>query len=470
MNRLLPRPGQGAALLCLALSACASKRAGERGPGVTEDLGPASESVLVDAGVDAGDAGPDVTIEDTLGDADLDALEAVIHQARTKPEAPPRGLRFGVIERGPGRSWALAIFNDGDEPSQVVADIRLLRFEVVVPSKKQPVTCRLPESLFPDHVDRRVQVTLEPGEALVQPFDPRLYCFASAGQTRLVPGAFVRPYFGWPEKTKTVWRGGKREPVKLEQAPPFVATRLAPPNARHELTQEELCKSPHAEKTKGAAKATTSDAPTADAGAAEAADEHCVKSLEGEPFALRSEYKEWSSTRLEEDRPARENPGPLEIQMTQGSDAEAERTATVALRLKNRTKTPRQVYFRRELVSFEIMGPDGLSTCDAQPDLRAPDRQAFTQLGRTGSLEVTSRLIELCPQGAFARPGLYLVHARFDATEAGDELGLDAFVGRVVSLEPAAVRIRTGELPFLRKRAMRTVELERKDAPVTEPR
>ena len=41
---------------------------------------------------------------------------------------------------------------------------------------------------------------------------------------------------------------------------------------------------------------------------------------------------------------------------------------------------PQHVYFRREFVSFEVSGPDGMTICDPQPDGRAPDRQAFTLL------------------------------------------------------------------------------------------
>jgi len=59
-----------------------------------------------------------------------------------------------------------------------------------------------------------------------------------------------------------------------------------------------------------------------------------------------------------------------------------------------------------------------------------------------------SRLIEMCPAHAFARPGLYLVHARFDAVDSGADLGFKGFMGRLVSEKPALVRVREGELPF----------------------
>jgi hypothetical protein len=121
--------------------------------------------------------------------------------------------------------------------------------------------------------------------------------------------------------------------------------------------------------------------------------------------------------------------------------------ATVQLELRNRGAEPRYVYFRRELVSFEVVGPTGLAECDPEPDRRSPDRQAYERLAPGQSVTVHNRLVELCPRGTFGVPGLYLVHARFDATHDGAEFELGAFVGRVSTERPVAVRIRTGAHP-----------------------
>lgn len=349
--------------------------------------------------------------------------------AEEKAEAAtPPSLTLRVSERGPGRPWSLGIANTGSEAAVLAADPRLLRLEVQVPGKKKKETCQLPPELFPAKADKRTLLLLEPGEGVEQQFDPRLYCFAAGGQWQLVPGAVVTPRFGWPEKKKTVWRKGKKLEETPKQDAPF-AVLPAP--------------------AKGKSKPD-------DAGG--------VKELSGEPFALKSDYAEWSRTRLEADKKASEE-GPLVIKMVQGSDAQAERSATVQLTLQNRSKHAETVYFRRELISFEVMRPDGLVTCDPQPDSRAPDRQAFTRLGPGGSISVVSRLVELCPTGTFGSPGLYLVHARYDATESGDDWNIDAFVGRVVSSSPATVRIRTGEHPFLQKRVLNRAKAPKKPAP-----
>ncbi len=334
-----------------------------------------------------------------------------------KPNPAP--LAFEVSERGPRLPWRMSIENTSDAPVRLVADPRLLSFEIEVPGKRKTERCHLPSGLVPSRPDARTYVVLGPGEGVVHHFDPRLYCFAAGGQWRLVPGAVIRPRFGWPEKTKTVWKHGKKVPVDVEQKPPFVAQTFD----------------------------KDSDEIDEDSGSG-------TKELASPTFALRSEYARWAKTRLEQDR-SRLDKAPIQMRLTQGSDARAEINASISLALKNRSKRTQRIYFRRELVSFEVMGPNGLVTCDAQPDLRSPDPQAFLTLRAGRSMTITSRLVELCPRGAFARPGLYLVHARLDAAVDGNEFGIDAYTGRVVSELPATVRIRTGDQPFLKRRPMR---------------
>jgi hypothetical protein len=352
--------------------------------------------------------------------------------AAQQSEPPP--LDFRVAEIGPRQPWSMAITNRSEHPVEIMADPRLLWFEVIVPGKRKTQTCRLPKELFPSRAQRRHSVVLRPQEAIVHSFDPRLYCFSNDGQWRLVPGALVTPHFGWPEKTKTIWKHGKRVTVKVPQKEPFVAEVI-------ESSPKEASKLP------------------GDIGDGPDVKGQSIKEVQAVPFALVSAYAEWSRTRLERKR--KEQEGPFQLKLTRGSDAEEERSATIRMSIKNRDKHSHYVYIRRELFSFEVTGPDGMVTCDPEPDYRAPDRQAFFNMtpGRTVSL--TSRLVELCPRGTFARPGLYLIHARMDPNRRGREFDLDAFVGRIVSYDPVSVRIRTGERKRMAKRpAMRRVIVE----------
>jgi hypothetical protein len=356
----------------------------------------------------------------------LTTARSAVADGKAEPEetaAPPvTGLDLRVREHGPGRPWTMELANRGEDGAWVAADPRLLWFDVQVPGKKKKTTCKLPSELFPKHADARTLLLLDPGEGVEQRFDPRLFCFDAGGQWQLVPGALVTPHFGWPEKKKTVWKHGKRVEETPKQSPPFVAK------------------------------------PATEDGGGKSDESNGLKQLDAEPFALRSDYAEWSRTKVDADKKPPDDT-PLEMTTVQGSDAEAERNATVRITLKNRSKHSVTVYFRRELVSYEVMRPDGLATCDPQPDLRAPDRQGFTHIGAGHSITVVSRLVEMCPTGTFGQPGLYLVHARFDANEAGDEWDMDAFVGRVLSHGPATVRIRTGEQPFLQKRRLYRVKV-----------
>ena len=332
--------------------------------------------------------------------------------AEDAPASPPK-LDLSISERGPGMPWRMRILNQGDEPVRLATDPRLLWFDVKVPGARKKTTCRIPKGLFPFRVDPDFAVVLEPDRAFALEFDPRLYCFAAGPQKKLVPGALVTPHFGWPEKTKTVWRKGKRVKKKLDQFPPFAV--------------EPVAEETDVEKTKG---------------------------IVGTPFALRSTYADWTGhTPLpKEGEGEKPDPTPLALTMSRGSDARAERTATVAVKLRNRSKRSLRVYFRRELVSFEIMGPDGLVVCNPKPDDRAPDRQAFLRMRPGRTMTIHSRLVELCPRDTFGRPGLYLINAWLDATDAGHRFGIDAFTGRIPTTRPAAVRIRSGTKPFLIKK------------------
>ncbi len=335
-----------------------------------------------------------------------------------KSETPE--LSLTMRERGPNLPWQMTLANQGASSQKVVADPRLLWFEVEVPGKKKTATCKLPKDSFPTRIDRRTVVTLAPGEGVEQSFDPRLYCFSAGGQWQLVPGALVTAHFGWPEKKKTSWKKGKRvvTPAPKQKAP-FVA----------EPADDK------ADDTEGS-----------------------TKEIVAQTFALRSDYARWSEHGI---KPDHEDESPIEMSTVQGSDAQAERTATIRITLKNRSKETQTVYFRRELVKYEVMRPDGLATCDPQPDSRAPDRQAFLRLRPGRSISATSRLVELCPTGTFDKPGLYLVHARFQATETGEDFDLDGFVGEVASRGPATIRIKTGEQPLVRKKRMRRVNVVR---------
>jgi hypothetical protein len=96
-----------------------------------------------------------------------------------------------------------------------------------------------------------------------------------------------------------------------------------------------------------------------------------------------------------------------------------------------------RLFVRRELLTFEVIGPKGGTTCRMHPAQRAPDSSAFTSLGTGGSTTLVTRLAEVCPLDTWTEPGAYSVSARFDSNQSGAEHGMDAFIGTGVTTAPA---------------------------------
>jgi hypothetical protein len=371
---------------------------------------------------------PPAAKEPALPVYDPKLVREALDRTASSPDGRDRlGLRLAIVEQGPEAPWLVAVVNRGSEPLHVLFDLRTLSLEVLPKAPAEdttkkvkraakppkPILCALPKDIAPTKRDPLFELRLDPGEAVIDAFDPRLYCAPDKGVSPFAPGATVVPRLGFAEKTKTVWKKGKRETKIVEQTAPFVA---------------ELAERKPPEPAPAAA-AEKSDDETL------AFEKHAVKLLVGQSLTLGEEY---------ETKPEPDEHKSLELVLARGSDASTEREATITVSLLNRSPRAQTVYFRRELVSFEMSGPTGLVECDAGPDSRAPERLSFATIAPGARLNATSRLIELCPTGALRVPGLYLVHGRYDNREGGEEFGLSAFRGRVVSERPALVRVRKG--------------------------
>ncbi len=354
-------------------------------------------------------------------------------------KALKQALRLKIVDLGPDERWRVTLANLGQSPVEIAADPRLLSFEAHVPGKAQPVRCRLPEALLPraNHVRRRA---LAPGEQYSFSIDPLMYCFETGDQTILVPGTFLTPTYGFPEKTKTRWSWGRKYEERLEQEAPFLAsypthdqlTPAGPPPVGDSQSEQDE----HAD---------VAPAPSASASG--------LKQLLGEGFALRSEYQGWAKARTNKhalgDRPRKE----LKLSISGGSDAPSARDVSVTVKIENQSELPQRVYFRRDLVSFLVQGPDGEHQCSpSSAELRAPDKQAFTTIAPGKSASFTTQLLEFCPAASFARAGFYYVSAVLPATSPGVYPDEDVFTGKLAASKPRAVRLHKAELPFLLRR------------------
>jgi hypothetical protein len=305
--------------------------------------------------------------------------------------------------------------------------------------------CRLPVDLLPKDVEPRLNVTLAPNESVAQMVDPRLYCFAAGEQKQLVPGARVATHLGWPElPDKTTWRGGKTAKTPVPQPPPFVAHQ-----AEVDIEMAVQARTT-ALKVAGSARRPKGGPKPSPASLGVPLPAGVDKQLRGPELVLQDTYSQWSSKARDPSASAPDE-SPLEIRVVQGSDAKTEHEATVQVTLHNRSRKKALVYFRREFITYEIVGPAGTLGCDPSPDTRAPDREAFVSLAPGASKSYSVRLAEMCPRDTFDMPGLYLVNATYDATESGAQWNLSAFTGTVSSTKPANVRIRIGELSILQK-------------------
>lgn len=344
-------------------------------------------------------------------------------------------LTLAVSEDGPNQPWTVTLANRGREPLGFIADPGLLWLEVAVPGRP-PQSCVLPEPLRPTGMQRKSVLVLQPGEQYSRRLDPRFFCFAELGQVLLVPGAKVTPHFGWQRETVPPPRGRSAArrataAASLTRAdvPPFVAWRTGeavastePAPAAPDLSAEEA-----AEGEEQSAAAAAWRMPS-----------EGLKSVQGSTIELPPSYSVWAGTLK---RPLTRD---IELVMLAGSDAEDERSAAITFGVLNTLDRPQQIFVRRELLSYEVQGPDGFFECPGS-DVGSPDFASFSTLPPHGAERAVVRLIEVCPRRSFARPGLYEVTAKLSAKWSGQDLGMDAFVGQLEVSRPAFVRVRSGD-------------------------
>jgi len=330
------------------------------------------------------------------------------------------------------------VTNTGTAPIGVVADPSLLWFEVAVPGKALPVTCRLPPPLWPKTTRRRAVTQLHPGERFSRRFDPRFFCFEDIRQKVLVVGARVTPNFGWPLETKEVRVKGKRTTVTLPPRPPVVAWALpaAPVEGAAGAPSEPLAEG-------GALPSGSVPLESDESEPAWEEPEEGLKYASGAAIVLAPSYAAWAPLS------AGESEG-LQLRMRAGSDAEDERSANVTIAVANGSSKTEHIFVRRELVTYHVVGPDGSFDCSPN-EVGPPDSASFTRLAPRANDLMVVRLVEMCPRSALSRPGLYEVTASYTSHWSGQAFGLDAFVGTLTTPYPALIRIHSGDQPsFLR--------------------
>jgi hypothetical protein len=307
--------------------------------------------------------------------------------AKTAP--PPANVSL-VIDAPMTRGvWTMRVTNDGDVPVTLVADARLLSFEVTPRGARTSEHCELPAEMRPQD-DLGRPIVLPPKRTYAERFEPRLYCLESRKLEALAAGSMVVARLGWTGKTA-------RPP--LEVAPiEGMEAQVAP--------SKSIASGP----------VVLPDEPT--------------------PVRVNRDLAEGRAPRVET---------VLALEAPRSVDAASKNEIALTLSLVNKGHRAAIVRFRPETVGFEVLGPGGADHCGWSARASAPTGDLFTTLAPDGSVALTVMLADYCPTRTFQQAGFYVVRASLDTRKAsGAEIGLRSFDGQVIATAPTLVRLRHG--------------------------
>lgn len=345
-----------------------------------------------------------------------------------EPELPDPEVRLTVVAPSARAPWTLRIENEGAHPVRVPADLRLLRLTVesgdtMAKRPPKPVICAAPTGLRPDGFPERNALLLGPGDAYVETFDPRLFCFGKDAK-HLTGGALVRAHYGWD-----AGKGAK----KVE--PPYAAEGTELPAviaARKQLTAPAMVLSympsdlddpappPSPEPKAGG------DLPPA----GEAGDPGDERPRRDEPPVVD------------------ENAPRLVLTGSGWADAVMGYKVAITVTLTNAGHRAALAAVRSRAVGFRVEGPGGVFRCRPSAAAHTIAREGFQTLRPGGAASLTVLVEEACGRELFRQPGLYRVTPSLHLHESGSELGLAAWTGVLHAREPTLVRVATGPEPF----------------------
>jgi len=383
------------------------------------------------------------------------------------PEPPVRLQLLAPSATGP---WLMRVDNHGEQAVRVVADVRMLSFVVKTPATKKgkrrrrarTETCNGPKAFgLERHFPADRQLVLLPGESYVEQFDPRLICFGKQAEL-LVPGAKVTAMLGWkPNKRR-----------RKMSAAPFAADDAASPRKFRPLrrlkaesvTLDDSTPVVYGNDVKGrsegepAAKAGDGKAdPAKKAGNADAAGDNTASG--DKPKARQPTVGEPKRT---QDKTTPDALG-ARLALTASHYADARRPTEIVLSVQahNAGQRPLFIAVRDRMLSFAIEGPNGPVKCSRPSVRHKVPRDLFRQLHHGKHVHMNVLLAEVCPPGAFDRPGLYVATPTLHVDAAGTEHGLTAAVGTVTTSDKGdvggthevrddatLVRVKRGRRPF----------------------
>jgi hypothetical protein len=390
---------------------------------------------------------------------------------------------------------------------------------------RRATTCDGPGAFgLTDHFPVRRELVLEPGHSYTEEFDPRLICFGKDAEL-LVPGAKVKPYLGWKPKPRWSKRMAsapfaadaasvprKYRPLRRLEAPTIVLSHDPPVTygpkgegpAPPQQSDPKEAKPPKeaSPKDKGAKGDEPGGAPgppsqppdsgmpdrlpppgaegagRADQGGRQRRQGHGRKGHhhgdEGSPKAESAEQASMHRPRRKRRRLNPVTPPPpqddlgakMTLTATHYADARRPTGVQLSVQAHNVGERPLFVALRSRMLSFRVLGPNGMVLCRRQSVDHEVPRDLFRTLHHGKHVHMDVLLAELCPPGTFDRPGLYYAIPTLHADADGRQYGLSAVTGIVTTRDPGdpggthridddatLIRITRGRLPFYRGRA-----------------
>jgi hypothetical protein len=307
------------------------------------------------------------------------------------PSAPAPAVAFDLRATARSGPWTVRVANEGDVPVRLLADTRLLSFDLTGRGERRPFHCELPAAMTSDDPLVRA-VVLPPHRAFVEVVDPRLYCFSTAGLAALAPGAIVVAHLGG--------RGNPATVAPLDDVQPPVAP---------------------------------------------------LRSLQSQPIALPDDpTPEPGATTEPQTDPAL--PTADSAKLTLGApltvDAPTAQDITIPLTLRNEGSSPVIVRFRPDSVGFDVSRPGMSQRCVWPAVPTSPSRDLYATVPAHGSVDLTIVLTAYCHGDVLAWPGLIAVRPWLDTRfSSGRALGIRSFDGIVIASRPTLVRLQHTSTP-----------------------
>jgi len=326
-------------------------------------------------------------------------VEAAAHGRRPVPHAKPESVHSALPEADvqlaleaptPRGRWTFRVVNRGSIPVRLVADARVLSFDVTPLSARHPVHCELPSDMRPqDDLERAI--VLPPNRTYSESFESRLFCFSGAQLDALAADSIVVAHLGW----RRSGTAGPKALAAIDGVEPEVASR---------------------------------------------------GQIDAPPIALRDEVLSaiWSGASVDQelDSPRLKLVAPATV------DAPSVDDIVIPLTLVNEGSRPQNVRFRPDALGFDVARPWGTLACTWPVMPAAPTRELFTTVARKQSARLEVLLGSYCEGTELDQGGLFVVWPWLD-TRSGDapDVGFPTFVGDVGAAHGTYVRLHRGREP-----------------------